>query len=593
MRLSRSFFPTLKETPADATVASHILFLRAGYLRPLAAGIYSYLPLFYRVVRKIEEVLRQEMGRVGAQEFFLPALHPAEIWKESGRWDVMGDNMFRLKDRGGREMALGMTHEEIFTSIARNELRSYRQLPQVWYQIQTKFRDEPRPKSGVLRVRQFTMKDAYSFDANQAGLDQAFEDQRRAYQRIFARCGLSFVAVDAHSGSMGGSASTEFMVRTDAGEDDVAACPACGYAANVERALSRGPTAATTPGTAKELAKFPTPGVKTIDALAAAPYSRPATQQLKTLIYVAEGNAEKLLVAVIRGDDELNEAKLQSASGAQTLRPAHPEEIFAALSAHPGSLGGVGLAGGQGKIGRLFMDQALVGATGMVTGANQDGFHFEGVDVARDLAKAEKADLRKAQAGETCQKCGNGKLELFKALEIGHIFKLGTKYSVSMGAKILDEQGHEQPIVMGSYGIGVERIAAAAVELSHDKDGIVWPTSIAPYHVALLPLQQQDPEVVAAADDLYQKLQAAGLEVLYDDRDERPGVKFKDADLVGIPVRVALGKKSLAEGSVELKPRTAEKAELVKVGEIVARVRKLVDDQIAALNAKAEAEAMK
>ena len=587
MRLSHAFLPTLKETPADATVASHVLLLRGGYLRPLAAGIYNYLPLFYRVIRKIEEVLREEMAAVGAQEFHLPALHPAEIWKESGRWEVMGDNMFRLKDRGGRELVLGMTHEEIFTAIARNELRSYRQLPQVWYQIQSKFRDEPRPKSGVLRVRQFTMKDAYSFDLDQAGLDDAFEDQRRAYQRIFTRCGLRFVAVDAHSGAMGGSASTEFMVRTDAGEDDVAACAGCGYAANVERAESKGPTTASAAGAARAVTRFATPGVKTIDDLAAAPHGKPATQQLKTLIYVGDGGPSQLLIAIVRGDDELNEAKLQSATSAQTLRPAHAEEILAGLGAKPGSLGGVGLSAGAEKIGRIFVDRSLTNAVGMVTGANADGFHLEGIDVSRDLASAERVDLRKVRAGEACPRCAEGKLDLFKALEIGHIFKLGTKYAESMGARVLDEHGNEVPLVMGSYGIGVERIAAAAVELSHDKDGIVWPTSIAPYQVALLTLQQQDAEVVATADRLYDELTKAGLEVLYDDRDERPGVKFKDADLVGLPFRLAVGKKSLAEGHVELKPRTAPKAELVPVTGIVAAVRAAVDRDLALLRERA------
>jgi prolyl-tRNA synthetase len=571
MKHSQLFVPTLKETPAEATVASHVLLLRAGFLRPLAAGIYSYLPLFQRVLRKVEAIIREEMAAIGAQEFYLPALHPAEIWKESGRWDVMGDNMFRLKDRGGRDMCLGMTHEEIFTAIARDELRSYRQLPQVWYQIQTKFRDEQRPKSGVLRVRQFTMKDAYSFDVDAAGLDKSFEDQRQAYVKIFTRCGLKFVAVEAHSGAMGGSASTEFMVRTDAGEDDVVACPSCGYAANVERAESLGPVAPAQGDAAKTvLAKFPTPGVKTIEDLAGPPYGRPATQQLKTLVYAADG---KLVVAVIRGDDELNEAKLQTACGAVQLRPAHPEEIFAALGAHPGSLGGVGVEVGS-KIGGLFVDAQLAGLKGMVTGANQDGFHYEGVDVERDLARARRCDLRKARKGEHCQRCKTGVLDAFKALEVGHIFKLGTKYSVSMKAHVLDQAGKELPIVMGSYGIGVERIAAAAVELSHDANGICWPASIAPFQVALLPLQGSDADVAAATAKLYQELSAAGLEVLLDDRDERPGVKFKDADLIGLPVRIAVGKKSLAEGKVEWKLRSSTgQAELVPLGEALAKTQ--------------------
>ncbi len=586
MRATRAFIPTLKENPADATVPSHILLLRGGYLRPLAAGIYSYLPLFQQVVRKIEAVLREEMAAIGAQEFFLPALHPAEIWKESGRWDVMGDNMFRLRDRGGREMALGMTHEEVFTAIARDELRSYRQLPQVWYQIQTKFRDEARPKSGVLRVRQFTMKDAYSFDLNAAGLDRAFEDQRRAYQRAFTRCGLAFVEVDAHSGAMGGSASTEFMVRTDAGEDDVASCTACGYAANIERAESRGPLEAATPGGATTLARFATPGVKTIDELAAAPHLRPARQQLKSLVYMADG---ALVLAVLRGDDDLNEAKLQTAAAAQVLRPAQVDEIRGALGANPGSLGAVGVAPGgpTSKIARVLIDRSLRGLAGMVTGANEDGFHFEGVDVARDLSAGELIDLRRVKAGEACPRCEGGKLELFKALEVGHIFKLGTKYSQTLGARVLDEAGQEVPIVMGSYGIGVERIAAGAIELHHDKDGILWPMSIAPFQVGLLTLQPNEPEVVETAEKLYRALTAAGVEVLYDDRDDRAGVKFKDADLIGLPLRIAVGKKSLAQGKVELKPRASSQVELVAVDDIPRRVKEEIAAAMTALQPKA------
>jgi prolyl-tRNA synthetase len=587
MRSSKAFLPTLKENPADATVPSHILLLRGGYLRPLAAGIYSYLPLFQRVVRKIEEILREEMSAIGAQEFFLPALHPAELWKESGRWDVMGDNMFRLKDRGGREMGLGMTHEEVFTAIARGELRSYRQLPQVWYQIQTKFRDEARPKSGVLRVRQFTMKDAYSFDIDTAGLDRAFEDQRKAYQNIFTRCGLEFVAVDAHSGAMGGSASTEFMVRTDAGEDDVAFCAACGYAANVERAESRGPTVLATPGKAGSIARFPTPGVRTIDELAAAPYARPATQQLKTLVYVAD---DMVVLAVVRGDDDLNEAKLQTAVGATLLRPAQPGEIQTALGAKPGSLGAVGVTPKSpgSTVARVLVDRALQGLAGMVTGANEDGFHLEGVDVARDLASAEVTDLRRVKSGERCTRCETGKLELFKALEVGHIFKLGTKYSETLGARVLDEGGREVPIVMGSYGIGVERIAAAAVELHHDQNGILWPMSISPFQVALLTLQAKEPDVVETAERLYSTLVEAGVEVLYDDRDERAGVKFKDADLIGLPLRIAVGKKSLADGRVELKARSASELELVSVDEVLARVLQDIAAARAALQPRAE-----
>jgi prolyl-tRNA synthetase len=566
VRASKAFIPTLKEAPTDAQVASHRLLVRAGFVRQLGAGLYDYLPLAKRSLTKIEAIIRQEMEAIGAQEFYLPALHPAEIWKESGRWDVMGDNMFRLKDRKGGDYCLGMTHEEIFTAIARDELRSYRQLPQVWYQIQTKFRDEPRPKSGLLRVRQFTMKDAYSFDVDAAGLDRSYDDQKGAYQRIFSRCGLDFVAVQAHSGAMGGSGSQEFMVRTDAGEDLVAACPKCRYAANTETATSRlepvedqaGPPA---------LERFATPGVVTIEALQRQPYGVGARRQLKTLVYVADGQP---VLAVVRGDHDLNEAKLQSATGASDVRPAHPEEIVALMGAKPGSLGAVAFVKAP-----VFVDPAVAGRTNMVTGANEDGFHVKGVDVRRDLlGHAKVAELRTVKAGEGCPRC-DGTLDVFKALEVGHIFKLGTKYSDSLKANVLKADGAETPIVMGSYGIGVERILAAAIELHHDQDGIRWPLAIAPFHVTVLPLGKE-PELVQAADQVVAALAEAGVEVLYDDRDERPGVKFKDADLIGIPVRIAVGKKGLAEGKVEWKLRDGKDVTLVPLAEVAARAAALV-----------------
>src|SRR3954468_15852553 len=403
MRMSRSFTPTLKEVPADATVASHQLLVRAGYIRQLAAGLYSILPLGQRSILKIVEIVREEMNAIGAQEFYLLALNPREVWQESGRWTVMGQNMFRLKDRFQRDLCLGMTHEEVMTSIGRGELRSYKQLPQIWYQIQTKFRDEPRPKSGLLRVRQFTMKDSYSFDLDRAGLDKSFEHHRAAYARIFGRCGLKTIQVDAHSGAMGGSGSTEFMVATDAGEDLIASCEKCGYAANTEKAESKveTPDKYKAPGTSPALEEFATPGVVTIEALSARPYGVAADQQLKTLIYVGD---EHPLVAIVRGDDQLNEAKLQTASGAAVLRPAHPEEIARWMGAKPGSLGGVGLAG---KGLRIFLDKRLVGLSGLVTGANRDGFHLRHVSVPRDLAYATVADLRTVNAGEPCPRCGH------------------------------------------------------------------------------------------------------------------------------------------------------------------------------------------
>ena len=571
-RFSQLFIPTLKEAPADAQVASHRLLVRAGFIRQLGAGIYDYLPLARRSLAKIERIVREEMDAIGAQEFYLPALHPAEIWKESGRWEVMGENMFRLKDRKGGDYCLGMTHEEVFTAIARDEVRSYRQLPQVWYQIQTKFRDEPRPKSGLLRVRQFTMKDAYSFDVDEQGLDQSYEAQRRAYEKIFTRCGLDFVTVQAHSGAMGGSGSQEFMVRTDAGEDLVAACPKCRYAANTETARSRGP--ATPPQSGARLPaprRFATPGVRTIDQLAAAPYHRPGAMQLKTLVYLADGAPA---LAVVRGDDDLNEAKLQTATGAAALRPAHPEEIRPLMGADAGSLGAVGFSRA-----RVFVDESLQDAAGMVTGANEDDFHLEGVEVKRDvLPHAKLADLRSVKPGEGCPRC-DGALEVFKGLEVGHIFKLGTRYSVSMKANVLKADGGETPMVMGSYGIGVERILAGAVELRHDQDGIVWPFAIAPFHAAVLTLGKE-PELARAAEEVVAALGRGGMEVLHDDRDERPGVKFKDADLIGLPLRVAVGKKGLAEGKVEWKLRRGKQVELVPLADVERRAADLLRAEV-------------
>ena len=565
-RYSQLFIPTLKEAPADAQVASHKLLVRAGFIRQLGAGIYDYLPLAKRTLTKIEAIVREEMDAIGGQEFFLPALHPAEIWKESGRWEVMGDNMFRLRDRKNAEYCLGMTHEEIFTAIARDELRSYRQLPQVWYQIQTKFRDEPRPKSGLLRVRQFTMKDAYSFDVDTAGLDRSYDDQRRAYEKIFTRCGLDFVAVQAHSGAMGGTGSQEFMVKTDAGEDLVAACPKCRYAANTETATSRlAPEEDGTGPAAPE--RFATPGVVTIDALSQAPYAVPARRQLKTLVYMAD---DRLVLAVVRGDQDLNEAKLQTATGAGVLRPAHPEEIPPLMGAHAGSLGAVRFTKAP-----VYVDPSLAGRKDMVTGANEDGFHLRGVDVKRDLlGHGKRAELRTVKAGEGCPRC-DGALEIFKALEVGHIFKLGTKYSVSMKANVLKADGAETPIVMGSYGIGVERIMAAAIELHHDQDGILWPLSIAPYRATVLTMGKE-PELARAAEEVCAALARAGVDVLYDDRDERAGVKFKDADLLGIPLRIAVGKRGLAEGKVEWKRRGSKDVELVPLSGVGAKAATLL-----------------
>lgn len=576
MRWSQYFIPTLREDPADAEVVSHKLLLRAGLVRQLGAGIYSLLPLAQRSALKIMQILREEMNRIGGQEFFLPALNPRDIWDESGRWTVMGDNMFRLKDRKGADLCLGMTHEEVFTSIARNELRSYKQLPQVWYQIQVKFRDEARPKSGVLRVRQFIMKDAYSFDVDKAGLDRSFEDQREAYKRIFDRCGLKYVIVEASSGAMGGSASNEFMVKTEAGEDMIATCETCGYAANLEKATSKVPTV--DEGIGLDFpAEFATPGVRTIEDLTNFGDGVPADRQIKTLVYVSthDGTSRTLLV-LLRGDHQLHETKLSDNLAGAEIRPAQAEEILTLLGANAGSLGAVGAkqkARLAGKEISIIADYALRGRRNMTTGANTDGYHIRGVNMDRDIKVDQWADLRTVSSGEPCPNCVNGKLEVFKALEIGHIFKLGTKYSESMGARVLTQDGKEVPIVMGSYGIGVERIMASAIELHHDRDGIIWPKSIAPFDVIVTVTNIKDEFLQETGEGLYKDLQRAGLEVLLDDRDERAGVKFKDADLIGIPYRLTVGKKA-ADGIVELFDRRAKSSEDIKLNEVVSRVQR-------------------
>ena len=571
MRWSNLFIPTLREDPADAEVTSHRLLVRAGYIRQLTAGVYSLLPLAQRVRLKVMQIIREEMNRIGGQEFLLPAIHPAELWKESGRWEVMGENMFRLRDRKGADMALGMTHEEIFTSIARNSISSYRQLPQVWYQIQTKFRDEARPKSGLLRVREFTMKDAYSFDIDFAGLDVSFDHQHDAYCRIFTRCGLKYTAVEASSGAMGGSQSTEFMVRTSAGEDHIVVCHKCGYAANVEKATSKlaevddsgGPPAPE---------EFPTPGVRTIEDLTAFPGGAAADRQIKTLVYVLD---DKTALVLMRGDHELNETKLIDATGAINVRPAHPEEIREALGASAGSLGAVGVTkNSHPTISTIVADEALSGRRNMTTGANKDDHHLRGVSVDRDIRVEKWASLRSVKPGETCVNCGD-RLDVFKAVEVGHIFKLGLKYSESMGSRVLTADGREVPIVMGSYGIGVERVMAAAVESSNDDAGIIWPVSIAPFHVVVTPVNIKDAEILNAAERIYSDLNAAGVEALLDDRDERAGVKFNDADLIGVPYRITVGKK-IKEGKVELLARATRQSEDVSVDSIVNAVQRRI-----------------
>ena len=554
MLWSKLFIPTLRETPAEAEVPSHQLLLRAGYVRQLAAGIYSYLFLAQRSLLKIQRIVREEMDAIGAQEMHLPALNPAELWQESGRWDVMGDNMFRLRDRFQRDLCLGMTHEEVMTAIARGELRSYKQLPQIWYQIQTKFRDEPRPKSGLLRVRQFLMKDSYSFDVDQAGLDAAYNKHYQAYRRIFDRCGLEYLVVEAHSGAMGGSQSHEFMVTSEAGEDLVAGCPACGYSANLEKAVARAiPPAADDPTGNLAPEPFHTPGRKTIVEVAEFT-GLPATSQIKSLVLVAEGRP---VLVLLRGDHQLSETKFASATGDPEFRPAHPAEIREWFGAEAGSLGPVGVTNMQ-----ILADEALAGRRNMIAGANRDDYHLRHVTPGEDF-EAEMRDLRQVAAGDLCARCG-GAIEVRKTVEIGHIFKLGYKYSESMGLRVLNADGKEITPIMGSYGIGIERILCAAIELYHDKDGMILPAAIAPFDVVVTPANMGEPAQAEAARAIYGECLALGLDALLDDRDERPGVKFKDADLIGVPWRVVVGKK-LSAGTVELVDRktrqTSEVAE--------------------------------
>ena len=540
MRWTRAFIPTLRDDPADAEAASHRLLVRGGFIRQLMSGAYSLLPLAVRSLDKIERIVRQEMNKIGGQEFSLPALHPAELWQKSGRWETVGDVMFRLRDRHGAELCLGLTHEEVFTWLAR-ELRSYKELPQLWYQFQTKFRDEERPKSGLLRVREFVMKDSYSFDATREGLDRSFQQHFDAYRKIFERCGVDTLAVEASSGAMGGSESVEFMVETDAGEDWIAACGACGYAANVEKATSALPALADEAGPAAP-EKFPTPGVRTIADLVSFPGGAAAERQIKTLVYVLDGEPALVL---LRGDHDLALQKLADGTGARELRAARADEIRALLGAGAGSLGAVGVAGR-----RIVADAALQGRRNMTTGANQDDHHLRGVDVARDIAVSAWLELREVKAGEPCPLC-EGPLAVKKTVEVGHIFKLGTKYSEALGATVQGEDGKPLPIIMGSYGIGIGRCMAAVVERNHDEKGIVWPVNVAPFEVVIAVLNPKDVKTAEAGERIYEELSKAGVDVIIDDRDERPGVKFNDHELVGIPWRLTIGPKGIAAGKLE------------------------------------------
>jgi len=586
-RWSKLFIPTLREAPADAEVASHKFLLRAGYIRQLGAGIYNYLPLGQRSLNKIIGIVREEMDKIG-QEFYLPAIHPRELWEQSGRWTGMGDNMFRLKDRKGADLCLGMTHEEIMTSMARSELRSYKQLPQIWYQIQNKFRDEPRPKAGLLRVRQFTMKDSYSFDLDEAGLDKSYDLHDAAYRAIFTRCGLKFVAVEADSGAMGGSRSQEFMVYTEAGEDLIASCPVCGYAANLEKATSRlDPVNEMEPmgdGTPKLVY---TPGCAAISDVAEFFKISPASD-IKCVAYMAQkrgvgGKPDTWhgVATFLRGDHQVNETKLLGAVGAADLRTMQAEELAKFFNGPAGFLGPVGLKHNEKPLEdglTVVVDKSLEGRKNLVAGANRLDYHLRNVVPGRDFTWTLSAEIRSVNEGEACPQGGpdgaacTGALVVGKAVEVGHIFKLGDRYTKSMGARVLDPNGKEVTPIMGCYGIGIERILTAAIEQSNDKNGFWLPASIAPFTVVVTVTNASDAALAATGESLAAELEAAGLDVLLDDRDERAGVKFKDADLVGIPCRINVGKKA-AGGVVELVTRATSTSVDVALTDIVSLVK--------------------
>ena len=579
--------PTLREAPADAEIVSHKLLLRAGLIRKLAGGVYTFLPLGLRALRKVEKIIREEMDCAGAVEVLMPALQPPEIWEASGRAETASNVLFKVKDSSGRQWFLSPTAEEVITTLAANEINSYRQLPKNFYQISLKFRDEIRPRFGLMRAKEFIMKDAYSFDTTDGNAMAAYKKMYDAYTKIFARCGLKAFPVEADTGVIGGNYSHEFMVPAETGENEVAFCEACGYAANIEKATSGIPkTAAREIGAAIE--KFATPGVLSIEALSKEPYKVPANRQIKTLVYIADS---KPVLILIRGDDQLNETKLMAKTGAVAVRPATPEEIFILLGAKPGSLGAVNMhfehvseAGRHIPLDlrkthkwddvKIVADERLRGANDMATGANEDGFHLKNVSIERDIKVTAWFDLRTVSVGEPCAKCAKP-LKIQRAIEVGHVFKLGTKYSEKLGATFLDVDGSRKPSVMGCYGIGVTRTLQAIIEQGNDKDGVIWPLSVAPYQVCITPLVvAPDSQAMQLAEKFYTELSVKGVDVILDDRDERPGVKFKDSELVGFPIRIGLGEKSLAKGEVEIKPRNGA-MQFVKIEEAVAAVLKL------------------
>ena len=575
-RWSKLFIPTLREAPADAEVASHKFLVRSGYIRQLGAGIYSYLFLGQRSIDKIIAIVREEMDKIG-QEFLLPAIHPAELWEQSGRWTTMGQSMFRLQDRKGAWLCLGMTHEEVMTDIARKELRSYKQLPQIWYQIQTKFRDEPRPKAGLLRVRQFIMKDSYSFDLDAAGLDKSYNLHDQAYRAIFTRCGLDFVAVEADSGAMGGSQSQEFMVYTDAGEDLIVSCPKGHYAANLEKAVSQlAPVTELDPTGDGKPELVSTPGIAAVADVAKF-FNISEAQDIKCVAYMAETKIAKgesawsPVVVFLRGDHQVNETKLLGLIKASELRPMQAEELDRYIHGPAGFLGPIGLVPAKvlGEEGlTVILDKALEGRQNMVCGANRLDYHYRNVTPGRDFIWTIVADVRNVVEGEGCPQCGSP-LKVAKAVEVGHIFKLGNRYTESMGARVLDPNGKEVTPIMGCYGIGIERILTAAIEQSNDANGFWLPRSIAPFEVVVTITNASDPALLTLGEKIAADLEAAGFDVLLDDREERAGVKFKDADLIGIPYRINVGKKA-AEGKVEISTRATAFSEDVAISDVAA-----------------------
>lgn len=570
MKGSQYYMPTLKESPAEAEIMSHKLMLRAGLIRKVGSGIYSYLPLGMKVLRKIENIIREELVRAGALEVLMPAIHPAELWQETGRWEIMGDLMMRFKDRKGHEFAIGPTHEEIITDLVRNEVRSYKQLPLNLFQIQTKVRDEIRPRFGVMRSREFIMKDAYSFDMSDAGMDESYQKMYDAYIRIFERCGLSFRPVEADTGAIGGKTSHEFMVLAESGEDAIIFCEDCNYAANIERATSSIPHEEVI-DEALELNKVSTPDVKTIEDLVKF-FEMDGSMMVKTLFFMM---GETMVAALVRGDDELNEAKLAAHLGAPNLRMATDEEVLEQTGVPVGFVGPVNL----NEEVRIVADPLVMKIRNGIAGANEKDYHFKNVNPGRDFTVAEEdvVDLRTVREGEACNRCGST-LRVARGIEVGHVFKLGTKYSEAMGATILDENGKERPMLMGCYGIGVTRIIGAAIEQNNDENGIIWPMAIAPFQVAIVPIGKG--EANSVAEKIYEALTAQGIEVLLDDRKERPGVKFKDADLIGYPVRVTIGDRGLNENIVEVKFRDEEESQKVEVNKVIDFVTARVKSQL-------------